>query len=126
MISKRTVVPAVLVFMLAGHASADDLSDSAQGLCDTVKSCALEQMAEQDLTPEMREMMAPMLDNMCASMREGIKDVPVDHGLYQPAVGCLRSMESLTCEQLQNPDRATTPECKEYERLVREAGLSRQ
>ena len=81
---------------MLGHASAGRPQRFGPGLVRYGKSCALEQMAEQDLTPEMREMMAPMLDNMCASMREGIKDVLVDHGLYQPAVGCLRSMESLT------------------------------
>lgn len=117
--NSRTLLPAALVFLFAGSAVADDLTDAAQGLCDSVKSCALEQMAEQDLTPEMREMMAPMLDNMCATMRSKIQQVPTGHELYQPAVGCLRSMESLTCEQYRDPGQVSTPECQEYEELAK-------
>jgi hypothetical protein len=107
--------------MSVSSVCADELTDAAQGLCDSVRSCALEQIAEQDLTPEARDMMGPMLDNMCATMRSQVRDVPVGHGLYEPAVGCLRSLESLTCQQMQDPDRVTTPECKEYERLATEA-----
>jgi hypothetical protein len=115
---------AVLVFNAIGPAVADDLTEAAQGLCDSVKSCALEEMVDQEVTPEMREMMAPMLQNMCDTMRRKVKEVPVDHGLYAPAVGCMRSLESLTCEQYRDPDRVATPECAEYERLAKEAGVA--
>ena len=126
MTASRTLLPAAILFMIGCYASADELTDAAQGLCETVKSCALEQMAQEDLTPEQREAMAPMLENMCATMRDQVKEVPVGNGLYGPAVGCLRSMESLTCPQMQDQDRVATPECSEYERLAREAGVSGQ
>ena len=126
MITTRILLPAVLACMFAGPAAADELTDAAQGLCDTVKSCVLEQVATQDLTAEMREMMAPMLENMCSKMRSQVKEVPVDHGLYKPAVGCMRSLESLTCDQLQSGEQASTPECTEYERLAQEAGVTKQ
>jgi hypothetical protein len=125
-IKKITMLPALLAAFLAAQLNADDLTDAAQGLCDSIRSCALENVAKEDLSPEVIEMMGPMLDNMCASMRSKVKEVPVGHDLYQPAVGCLRSLESLTCEQMQNPDLAATPECKEYERLAREAGVLTQ
>ena len=126
MLTTRTVLPAALVFIFAGQAVADELTDAAQGLCDTVKSCVLEQAASQELTQEMEEMMAPMLESMCTKMRSQVQQVPVDHGLYKPAVGCMRSLESLTCEQLQSGEQASTPECVEYERLAKEAGVTKQ
>lgn len=122
-IKRITMVPALLAVCLSAQVGADDLTDAAQGLCDSIRSCALESMSKEDLTPEVLEMMGPMLDNMCANMRSKVQAVPVGHGLYEPAVGCMRSLESLTCEQMQNPDLAATPECKEYERLAREAGV---
>jgi hypothetical protein len=118
----KMMVPALLAVFLAAQAGADDLTDAAQGLCESIRSCALESIAKEDLTPEVLEMMGPMLDNMCANMRSKVQEVPMGHGLYAPAVACMRSLESLTCEQMQNPDIAATPECKEYERLAREAG----
>ena len=123
MIKTRMIVSALLAGFLAAQAGADDLTDAAQGLCDSIKSCALESMSKEDLTPEVLEMMAPMLDNMCANMQSKVKEVPMGHGLYEPAVGCMRSLESLSCEQMQNPELAATPECKEYERRAREAGV---
>jgi hypothetical protein len=123
-IATRTLLPAALLFALGGQATADELTDAAQGLCDTVRACVLEQAEQQELTPEAREMMGPMLDNMCATMRSQVGEVPVGDGLYGPAVGCLRSMHSLSCQEMQNPDRVATAECEEYERLAREAGAA--
>lgn len=120
--TSRAILPALLMMVVNGYAQADELTDAAQALCDSVKSCALEQVAQQDLTDEMRQMMGPMLDNMCANMRSQVQSVPTNHELYQPAVGCLRSMVSLDCQQMQNPEGVDTPECTEYEKLAKEAG----
>lgn len=122
-IRTRTLVPALLAGFLALQVSADELTDAAQGLCDSIRSCALENIAKEELTPEVLDIMAPMLDNMCTNMRSKVQEVPVGHGLYEPAVGCMRSLESLTCEQMQDPEQAATPECREYERLARAAGV---
>lgn len=111
-----------LLSLLCVYSLADDLGDAAQGLCDAVKSCALEQIAKEDLTPEMRQMMEPMLENMCATMQANVQQVPAGHPLYQPAVACMRSLESLSCAQMQALDRTTTPECQEYEKLAKEMG----
>lgn len=81
------VLPAILVLTMGGYSSADELSDAAQGLCDTIRTCALEAVAGQDLTDELREKMTPTLDNACDSMRNQVQAVPIDHKLYQPAVG---------------------------------------
>jgi hypothetical protein len=120
-ITTRAILPALLI-IISGYARADELTDATQALCDSVKSCALEQVAQQGLTEEMQETMGPMLDNMCADMRSQIQSVPADHALYKPAVGCLRSMVSLDCQQMQDQEAVKTPECAEYEQLAREAG----
>ena len=120
------VIAAVLAAALAGPLAADELADASRALCDNVKSCALEQMASQELTPEMRQMMEPMLANMCTQMNSEIEEVPTGDGLYKPALACIRSMQSLTCEQLQDGTgmQTQTPECQEYEKLAREAGVT--
>lgn len=118
------VIAAILAVALAGPLAADELTEASRGLCDNVKTCALEQMATQELTPEMREMMEPMLANMCTQMNSKIKEVPTDHGLYKPAVACIRSMQSLTCEQMQNGMQTQTPECQQYEKQVKAAGIA--
>jgi len=119
-IATRAILPTLVMIMAGSYVQADELTDAAQALCDSVKSCALEQVAQEDMTDEMREMMGPMLDNMCEEMRSQVQSVPADHKLYKPAVGCMRSMVSLTCQQMQDPQSAKTPECVEYDELARQ------
>ena len=111
-------------FWLFGSAIglADDITSAASGLCEKVRSCAMAQVAEEDLTPELRQMMEPMLDSMCANMQEKVQEVPTGHPLYQPAIDCMRSMEALSCEDMQSADNLQTPACEEYEKLAREHG----
>lgn len=119
----RLLVSLVLIH-LSAHAAADELRDAVQGLCDSVRSCALEQIVKEELTPEMRDMMEPMLDNMCATMKENVQEVAPGHPLYDPAVACMRSLQSLTCDEMQNPERGSTPECEAYEKLAGEQAAS--
>ncbi len=105
--------------LLPGHAGADEIAQAALDLCEKVKACAMAEIAEEDLTDETRQMMQPMLDNMCANMQKNVQAVPTGHGLYQPAVACMRSMQALSCEEMQS-SQANTPACQEYEKLRRE------
>ena len=115
------ILAAILALMLSGYSVADDLTDAAEGLCDTIRTCALEAVAGQDLTDELRQKMDPILENNCAQMRSRVQVVPADDKLFQPAVRCLRSMESLSCPQLHNAGAIKTPECAEYDRLAKAA-----
>jgi hypothetical protein len=121
MLTETPILPAILALTLSAYSVADDLTDAAEGLCDTIKTCALEAVAGQDLTDELRQKMAPVLENNCAAMRSKVQAVPANHKLYQPAVGCLNSMASLSCPQLQNAGEVKTPECTEYDQLVKAA-----
>ncbi|MEM8661241.1 MAG: hypothetical protein AAGF35_10180 [Pseudomonadota bacterium] len=120
---QNLLIPATFLLLLGGQSQADDLSDAARALCDSIKTCALEQVAsQQELTDEVKQQMTPLLDNMCTSMQSQVADVPVDHPLYQPAVGCLRSMVSLDCQQMQSAAGIKTPECQEYHELATKSG----
>lgn len=115
----RTVLLSLVA--TAPAALADELGDAAQALCEKVKSCAIEQMEGQEITPEMRQMMQPMLDGMCAQVRGRVGEVPTGHPMYKPAVACMQSMQSLSCDSMQDAGQVITPECEEYEKLARES-----
>jgi hypothetical protein len=100
---------------------AEEFTEASQTLCEKVKSCAMEQLQSANLPPQAREMMQPTLDTMCEQMQAKVGDVPTGHALYKPAVACMQSMNTLTCEMLQSPDNLATPECEEYEKLARES-----
>lgn len=104
----------LVVLLTAKAAVAESLESAANDLCEKVKACSLAELNQQDLTPEMKEMMEPMLEGMCAAMRQGIQEVPVEHELYAPAVACLRSMASLSCADFQDESKVETPQCLAY------------
>jgi hypothetical protein len=57
-----------LWLILAVPAFADSMAEAATGLCEMVKECSLAQIKKEDLTPELMQMMEPMLANMCANI----------------------------------------------------------
>ena len=109
------IMPLTAVLLAAPTvATADSLESAANDLCEKVKSCTLAEMNQQELTPELKAMMEPMLENMCVAMREGIREVPVEHELHAPAIACLRSMANLSCADFQDDTKVDTAECRKY------------
>lgn len=72
---KRLAIIVTLVNFAVLPAHAEDIGDVAEGLCEKIKTCAMQQISEQDLTPDMRQMM----DNMCVGMQERVGVVPQGH-----------------------------------------------
>ncbi|CAA0122689.1 Uncharacterised protein [Halioglobus japonicus] len=116
-----SILLSIAILIPAAHA--DELGDAAQALCEKVKSCAMAQIEGQNIPAETREMMQPMLDGMCTQIRGKVGEVPTGHPLYKPAVACMESMNSLSCENMQEAGDMITPECEEYEELARDAGV---
>jgi len=120
---KKWMVLGLAVWLVSGPTQADDFHQAAEDLCETVKGCAIKQMGASELTPEMRQMMEPMLDKMCEGMNARIGQVPTDHVLHDPALACMRSMEKLGCALVENGGNVETPECNKYEELARQQGI---
>ena len=112
---KALAAALAMLGLLAVPVTANELADAATELCDKIKQCTMAQINEADMTPEMRQMMEPMINSMCDSMRAGIEEVPTDHELYPGALACMESMSALSCTDFQDGDKVQTPECKAYQ-----------
>ena len=124
MITARPILPTILALTLSAYSMADDLTDASEALCDTIKTCALEAVAGQDLSDQLQQQMDSVLEGNCADMRSRVQAVSANDQIYQPAVGCLRSMASLSCPHMQNASQFKTPECAEYDRLLKAASTA--
>ncbi|AQA18195.1 hypothetical protein BST95_08060 [Halioglobus japonicus] len=112
---ERTLFAALVWSALSTQlVQAEALSDAANAMCEKVKQCTIAHMGEADMTPEMRQMIEPMVNSMCDAMRAGIKEVPTNHELYQPAVACMRSMAELSCSDFQDEQKVHTDACEAY------------
>ncbi len=86
-------------------------------LCERQKQCALTSIAEEEMPPEMKQMIMMSINMVCASLLTGFEaQIMVSHELYTPAAKCINSMASLSCDTLQN-ENANTPECDQFEKL---------
>ena len=112
----------ILGCLFSAHSLSDDFADSVLQLCEKVKGCAVAEMNQADLTPEVRQMMEPMLATMCSSMQANIQQVPSGHELYKPALACMKSMNEMSCKDIQNQGSYQTGACKAYEELARNYG----
>ena len=121
MINATPILAAILALLLSGYSSADELTEASESLCDTIKACALEAVAGENLSDDLRQKMEPILEANCADMLSRVQAVSASDKLYQPAVGCMRSMALLSCNLLHNMSEVKTPECAEYDRLVKAA-----
>jgi len=105
--------------LLSSPVLAVEFTEEAMAMCERVKSCALQRLnREQEMTAEMRDMMRPMLENMCEQVRANIQEVPREHRLYKPALACMRSLKELSCDAFERPENVATPECERYEELA--------
>jgi hypothetical protein len=118
--SRRLSSLLFISLLISSPVRADDLADAALSVCEKMKACAIAQIPEENLTPEVRQVMQPMLDDMCVKMQSALKNAPSGHPLYAPALACMRSMEASSCERIQDLQREKTSECEAYEKVQRE------
>ena len=104
---------------MAAPCISDDVGASMERLCEKQKTCALSQMDKSQLTPEMQQMMAPMLDSMCTALKQQYSQYTPQQQhkeVFQAAAQCFDSMSKLSCKQLmKNPPK--TKSCKHLESL---------
>ncbi len=103
---------------------ADTLEAASTAMCEKVKQCALQQMnaAGQDVAPQMRAMIEQSINTMCDNMQSEFP-AHTNHPLAAPAAACMRSMATLSCDQLINNENAMTPACTDYQKQVKQYGV---
>ena len=113
-----------LMFAVSGFAGADSLSESSDQLCEKIKACGTEQMlAEEDLPPEMMEMMTPIYAELCNTIISPYIVETEDAGLQSMATACLDTINELNCTDLMDGAGEEAYACVEFQEAADEAGL---
>lgn len=102
--------------ILSSQAVADsEFSAEISALCEKTKSCAIAEM-KKSLPPNMQEMAIGMVSQACASIEQSYAYLENgEHAeLIESATACMKSMSSLSCEQLMGDSE--TQACKDYEK----------
>lgn len=103
--------------------NASNLNQATSKLCDKIKSCAMQEMAEQDLPPGMEQMMTAMFEQSCTSIIAPYAGKATNAGLEQKAVACINSINKLSCGTVMSATGSKTEECKSLESAARQAGI---
>lgn len=100
---------------------ASNLSEATNELCQKMKSCGQEQLKQQDLPPEMAQMMEGMFDGMCQSMIAPYVQSTENAGLESKAIACVESINAKSCAEIMNNNGGETQACKDFEKAADEA-----
>lgn len=107
---------ALLSLLFCLIVQADEFKEAADKLCSKMTSCIVEQMAaEEDLSPQIKEMAGAMAKKMCSSLYK-LEAVAEQSKLQESAIACFKSAEKQICSSLQ--DGFQTPECRDFEKLA--------
>ena len=110
---KLTISIFIIAISVAAYpALAEDEIFSAS-LCEKMQSCTLQEIAEDDMTEQMLEMVKSLFAQQCTAMRQLYGNATIANGLYDKAKKCAASREALSCADLF--DDAATPQCDEFE-----------
>lgn len=108
----------VAAVLLGGAAQADELGEETQKFCEKMKHCALDDVAASDLSADMKQMISQQLDMACAGIQARFDLVTRTHALYGPAVACVKSMQAMSCEDIQQSDDSVSAECERYQQMA--------
>lgn len=116
---KRNLLVSVFaLFAWAASLQAGSLEDAYELMCEKMQSCAVKSIEVSDLPPEMRAMVLQSLEGACMGIQQQFSGITTAHPLYGSASACLKSMASLSCDEIENQGERTTPECARYEKVV--------
>ncbi len=111
----------VLAFCLGASlalspAHSNEFENELNAFCEKTKACAIAEM-ERSMPPELREMAMGMISGVCVGITQSYQSVLQSKysELVDAATSCMKSMNKLSCEQLE--ESSETSECKEFERL---------
>lgn len=112
----RLACTLLAAFVFSSQAIAEsEFATEISALCEKTKSCAVAEM-KKSLPPNMQEMAIGMVSQACASIEQSY--AYLENGkhadLVDSATACMKSMSSLSCEELL--DDPETQACKDYEK----------
>ncbi|MEM8501341.1 MAG: hypothetical protein AAF542_25245 [Pseudomonadota bacterium] len=112
----RPTLTLLAALFFGGQALAESAFNSEiSTLCEKTKSCAVAEM-KKSLPANMQEMAISMVSQACVSIEQSY--AYLENGkhadLVASATACMKSMSSLSCEELL--DDPETQACKDYEK----------
>lgn len=112
---KRIIV--ILSLLISFNIAAADFDAKSELFCEKIKSCVLDELAGQDVTPAVAAMAKPMIDNMCDELKKSIiaESAKVPEDIEPDLDACMDSMTSLSCSALME-GKAETPACKSLQK----------
>ncbi|MEZ8028934.1 hypothetical protein [Enterovibrio norvegicus] len=112
----RCLTLAVLFVPAVSHATISPaLMTELDNMCGKMKVCVSEMFGEQAQNEQMKAMVNGIADQACEQTKIEMRDIPDDPAIQKAAIACMRSVNTLSCNQL--TEDFETPECKQLEKF---------
>ena len=110
---KRFLVAFLVLFV--GSVQASEFEDTANALCAHTKACGLKRAwANMKVTPQIEAMIEQMSVQACVALKATFSHAHSSSEMNDKAIDCMKSMQTLSCEQFETFEEDTTPECGDY------------
>jgi len=93
-----------------------ELNEEVSIFCKKMNQCAAIHLEGVSSDNSVKEMIDSTLEQNCQAMKRDFGGLAVSSGLQMEALSCIKSMNSLVCEDLE--DDFETPECQQLHKLV--------
>ncbi len=95
-----------------------------QLICKKVKTCVVESLDDQEVQPQMKELITAQLDAQCSQTHVGKEDEIKKAGLVEQANACADELIAMPCQKLMTPNVAQNSKaCVALEKAAEEAGI---
>ncbi|MGF1708504.1 hypothetical protein [Enterovibrio baiacu] len=110
----RSSAVALLFVPAFSHAAISPaLMTEIDKMCGKMKTCSSELLGEHAQNEQMKAMVSGIADQACEQAKIEMRDIPDDPTIQKAAIACMKSVNSLACNQM--ADDFETPECKQLE-----------
>ncbi len=111
----------ITVFTFSHQVVAQD----TQKLCAKIKECALSQTGGEELSAQMKEAFAQMIDAQCAAIASQYNAKFRGVNLQAEADACVESIVNQSCQTIASTQGTpATSACREFERAANDAGIN--
>ncbi len=105
----------LILSLVSFNVTATEFDKEITQLCDKLKTCTLAELGANNFSPQMEQMMKPMIDGICKQMIKQFNEADTEGVKKEDAIICIKSMSALSCKDLKG-DGTETKECMDLEK----------
>lgn len=105
--------------LMSAVSQAQGFEQAAEGYCEKLKFCAMEQVqGDQSLPEDLMPIVLGQVDSMCSNRKQNYLQVSKDYSLEKEAIACMNSFATLSCDSIDELGYSQSRECVSFRAAI--------